>query len=153
MESTNIDKLVKKLIFVYYVVYFLAVLSAVLGYYLTFKGNLFIDPQSSTGITLTSIFILYIIGSIPLTLGGFHLMTKKWAVLDNLNEKIVKYQKGAILRLILIGINVAIGVFLFYITHSQSMIFCAGIAAIALFFCKPSGAKVISELQMEQAED
>lgn len=153
MESNQVQKTAKKLGFVYYIVYFAAVLSATAGYYLTFKNNIFIDPQSSTGIALTSIFIIYIIGSIPLTLGGFNMLSKKWIALEDINEKLLKYQKGATLRLLIIGISIAIGVFLFYLTHSQSMIFCAGIAAIALFFCKPTELKIISELKLDETED
>lgn len=152
MDHKNIEKANKTLILVYYIVYFTAVLSAVVGYYSTFKGNLVIDSQSQLGITLSSIFIIYIIGSIPLTLGGFHFMTKKWIKLENPTEKIEKYKNGAIWRLIIIGISIAIGVFLFYIIRSQSMIFCAGIAAIALFFCKPTKEKMISELQLFDEE-
>jgi hypothetical protein len=134
-------------------VYASAILAAVLGYYLTFKGNLVIDAQSPNGITISSIFIIYIIGSIPLTLGGFHLLTKKWMAIENLTEKLKKYEKAAIWRLIIIGASVALGVFLFYILRSQSMIFCAGIAAIALFFCKPSEAKINSELQLDDTDE
>jgi hypothetical protein len=32
------------------------------------------------------------------------------------------------------------------------MIFCAGIAAIGLFFCKPAEVKIISELKLEETE-
>ena len=62
MDHKNIEKANKILSLVYYVVYFAAVLSAVLGYYSTFKGNLVMDSQSQLGITLSSIFIIYIIG-------------------------------------------------------------------------------------------
>ncbi|NDP22444.1 MAG: hypothetical protein GZ091_15375 [Paludibacter sp.] len=152
MQNKLIDKTQKTLTSVYYIVYLLAVLSAVGGYYLTFKGNLYVNPLSETGITLTSIFIIYIIGSIPLTLGGFHFMTKKWIEIENEASKIEKYKNGATLRLIIIGINISIGLLLFYITRSQSMIFCAGIGAIALFFCKPATGKISSELKLEEVE-
>jgi len=32
------------------------------------------------------------------------------------------------------------------------MIFCAGIAAIALFFCKPSAQKIELELKLDETE-
>lgn len=147
------NKILKKLTFVYYAVYASAILAAVLGYYLTFKGNLVIDAQSPNGITISSIFIIYIIGSIPLTLGGFHLLTKKWIAIEDLTEKMKRYENAAIWRLIIIGLSIALGVFLFYILRSQSMIFCAGIAAIALFFCKPSEPKIKSELQLDDSDE
>lgn len=147
------SKTLKKLTFVYYAVYTSAILAALSGYYLTVKGNLLIDAQSPNGITISSIFIIYIIGSIPLTLGGFHLLTKKWIAIENQTEKLKKYEKAAIWRLIIIGASIALGVFLFYILRSQSMIFCAGIAAIALFFCKPSEPKISSELQFNDSDE
>jgi MFS family permease len=142
----------KKLTFAYYIVYVAAILSAVVGYYITFNGNNIIDAQSTNGITISSIFIIYIIGSIPLTLGGFHLLTKKLLETEDSTEKIKKYEKAAIWRLVIIGSSVVIGVFLFYILRSQSMIFCAGIAAIALFFCKPTEAKINSDIQPDNSE-
>jgi len=33
------------------------------------------------------------------------------------------------------------------------MLFCAGIAAIALFFCKPSEVKMVSELNLDELAD
>lgn len=153
MEYKMIEKANKKLMMVYYLLYIIAVLSAVAGYYSSIIGKVYINDRSELGIILTSIFIIYIIGSIPLSLGGFHYMTKKWLLLQNASDKIDKYTKAAILRLVIIGTSIAFGVFLFYITRSQSMIFCAGIAAIALFFCKPTQQKLISELQLEETED
>lgn len=147
------NKTLKNLTYVYYAVYASAILAALLGYYLTYNGNFVIDALSPMGITISSIFIIYIIGSIPLTLGGFHLLTKKWLAIENQTEKLKKYEKAAIWRLIIIGASVALGVFLFYIIRSQSMIFCAGIAAIALFFCKPTEAKIYSELQLDDSDE
>lgn len=41
-----------------------------------------------------------------------------------------------------------LGIIFFYVMRSQSMIFCAGIASIALVFCKPSEVKVITDLEI-----
>lgn len=147
MKST-----IKKLTIVYYIIYLAAVVAATLGYYLTVKKGMGIDVQSDTGTIISQILIIYIIGSIPLALGIFHAKTKKWAKLENNDEKIQLYYKGSVLRLLVVGLGLFLGVLFFYILQSQSMIFCAGIAAIGLFFCKPADVKMIAELELDTVE-
>lgn len=147
------EKIAKKLTLVYYLVYLAAIVSAVAGYYLTFKNNLVIDAQSEDGIVLSSIFIIFIIGTIPLSMGLFQMLLKKWRTIENEDLRNAKYEKAAILRLIAIGSGIVFGVFFFYILRSQSMILCAAIAAIALFFCKPSIQKIMTDLQINQEEE
>lgn len=137
----------KRLIFTYYAIYIGAVLIALLGFQL-FKSGVIIDSQSSMGIAINSILILYIIGSIPVTLALFNKKTKKWALMEDVNTKLNVYKKAAIIRLIIIGSGFMLGILFFFLMNSQSMIFCAGISAIALFFCKPAEVKIISELQI-----
>ncbi len=142
-----------KLSLTYYIFYIGAVLTALAGYYLTINGKYIIDAQSETGIVISSVFIIFIIGSIPASLGLFHFMLKKWQQIEDESIRIKKYENGSILRLVVIGLGIIFGVFFFYILRSQSMIFCAGIAAIALFFCKPTKEKINSELYPEKMED
>ena len=64
-----------------------------------------------------------------------------------------KYEKGAVLRLLAIGVGLVGSVILFYITNNISMIYCVGITAIALLFCKPSEDKIIADLKLDEEED
>lgn len=136
----------------YYVVYITAILSALAGYYIL-RNGFNINPQSQVGITLTSVLIVYIIGSVPVALALFNRHTKKLALLTDEKEKFEKYTKAAMLRIIVIGSGLVSGILFFYVMQSQSMIFCAGIAAIGLFFCKPNESKIISDLQLEEYSD
>lgn len=145
-------KTLKLLRLTYYSVYLTAIIAAFSGYTIL-KNGLTIDPKSDTGVTLQSILILFIIGSIPLTLATFNRMTKKWAELNNIDEKIIKYRRAGIIRIIIIGLGLILGVVFFYVMQSQSMIFIAGIAAVALFFCKPSENKIIIDLKLEESEN
>ena len=43
-------------------------------------------------------------------------------------------------------------VLLFYLMQQNSMIFCAGIAAVGLYFCKPTEAKLLTDLEGVFAE-
>jgi len=146
------EKSAQNITLAYYAVYVAAILSAISGYYLL-RSGFSIDPQSQTGITVSTILILLIIGSIPVTLGLFHRFTKKWVLLEDRNLRIKKYQTASFIRLTIIGVGLVLGMIFFYIMNSQSMLFCAGIAAIALFFCKPSEVKMVSELNLDELAD
>ncbi|MEA4851804.1 MAG: hypothetical protein VB126_10215 [Paludibacter sp.] len=145
-------KTLTKITIAYYVVYIAAVLAATAGYYIL-KEGVSIDAQSQTGITISSALIIFIIGSIPVTLGLFHRYSKKIATLEDVQIKVKKYEMASYLRLTIIGLGLILGVLFFYILHSQSMLFCAGIAAIALFFCKPSISKMINDIDLDDLND
>jgi len=138
--------------FTFYTVYAAAIILAFAGYYIL-KNGISIDPQSEVGVTLQSILILLIIGSIPLTLATFNRMTKKWAVIEDREQKILKYRQASIIRIIIIGLGLLLGVAFYYIMQSQSMLFSAGIAAVALFFCKPSESKIVIDLNLDEQID
>jgi hypothetical protein len=129
----------------YYAVYAAAILAATSGYYIL-KSGYKIDPLTSEGTIINSIVILYIISTVPLALAIFNKMTKKWALIQDENEQLEKYRNGGIYRILIIGTGLVLGVVFFYVMNSQSMIFCAGIAAVALFFCKPSENKILNDL-------
>ena len=145
-------KTLTKITIAYYVVYIAAVLAATAGYYIL-KEGVSIDAQSQTGITISSALIIFIIGSIPVTLGLFHRYSKKIATLEDVQIKVKKYEMASYLRLTIIGLGLILGVLFFYILHSQSMLFCAGIAAIALFFCTPSTSKMINDIDLDNLND
>lgn len=138
----------RQLVVAYYSVYIAAILAATSGFYIL-KSGFIINPLSETGTVINTLLIIFIIGSVPLTLGYFNKLTKKWALLEDENQRLENYRKAGTIRIAIIGLGLVLGVLFFYIMNSQSMIFCAGIAAIALFFCKPSEAKISIELNIE----
>lgn len=135
----------RQLVIAYYSVYIAAIAAATSGFYIL-KSGFIIDPLSQTGTAINTLLIIFIIGSVPLTLGYFNKLTKKWALLEDENQRLENYRKAGTIRIAIIGLGLVLGVLFFYIMNSQSMIFCAGIAAIALFFCKPSESKISNEL-------
>jgi len=145
-------KTLRNLNLAYYAIYLAAEIAATAGYYIL-KSGFSIDPQSQTGITISSVLIIYIIGSVPVTLGTFHRYCKKLAVSEDQAFKIQKYRSASLLRLAVIGTALFLGVLFFYIMHSQSMIFCAGIAAIALYLCKPTQGKMLTDLNIDEFID
>ena len=95
-------------------------------------------------------YILYLLISIPYALWSFHKKTKKWQQIKDQYVKLVEYEKGSKLRLWIIGAGLIAGIVLVYFMRSKSMIFCAAIAAIALYFTKPTLNKMISELKLDE---
>lgn len=148
------EKTVKKITQVYYYVYTSTILTTIVGYILTMNNFNPIPMNSPLGITLKSIVILYMLISIPLALAGFHHQAKKWMTMDDEIVKCRAYEKGATLRLVLVGIGLIGSIIVFFLLRTDvSLIYCAGISAIVLlFFCKPSEAKMISDLKLEETE-
>jgi hypothetical protein len=153
----NIERIVRQINQAYYFVYTATILSTIIGYYLTMNRESTPDVKSDFSISLSSMIILYIMVSIPAALALFHRSLKKWWEIDDDFVKFRKYTTGAQLRLLVVGLGLVISVIghfiLFVGTQNFSMIFCAGIAAVALFFCKPTVGKVANELDLDEEEN
>jgi hypothetical protein len=153
----NIARIVSQINPAYYLVYTSTILSTIIGYYLTMNRESTPDVKSELSITLSSMIIMYLIISIPATLALFHRNLKKWREIEDEFLKHKKYIAGAKLRLFVVGVGLVASVIghfiLFAGTTNMSMIACAGISFIALFFCKPSASKVASELEIEADDE
>ena len=140
-------QVLKKLTIAYYLIYLAAIAVAAIGY-LLFRSGLVIDSKSQAGIVISSVLILFIICSIPPSLAIFNRKTKQWAELEDASEKLKEYTKASIIRLAIVGSNFLLGILFFFLLNSQNMIILAGIAAIALLFCKPAKVKMMAELKI-----
>lgn len=153
----NIARIVRQINQAYYLVYTSTILSTIIGYYMTMNREAAPDVKSELSITLSSIIIMYMLISIPGALALFHRNLKKWREIEDEFLKTKQYIAGAKLRLLVVGLGLVasiIGHFILFAgTSNMSMIACAGIAAIALFFCKPSATKVASELEIDADEE
>ena len=142
-------KVINKLTLIYYGFYVLAIGLAAIGYaYLSGKPPL-VDEHGSAGIALSSAYIVLLVASIPLALKLFSMKVKKLAAREDLDEdaKAARYLPLAAWRLVAIGADLLVGIALFYLLGSRSMVYCAAIAAVALVFCKPSEVKADNELR------
>jgi len=147
------ERIVKKIYLAYYLIYTLTILSTIVGYFISQSSDTVVNVKSQLSINLSSFVILYIIVSIPASLSLFHRNTKKWTLIEDLSLKLEKYTTGATLRIFVVGFGLILSVVSFYIIRTQSMIFCAGIAAIALLFCKPTENKIKSDLKLDEPEE
>ena len=146
------ERIIKNINLVYYLLYMTTVVAAVIIFFLTFSNTreVYIDEKSKTGIIISSVYILYLLISIPYALWSFHKKTKKWQLIKDQYVKFTEYEKGSKIRLWIIGFALIAGIVLVYLMHSKSMIFCAAIAAIALYFTKPTVNKMIAELRLDE---
>lgn len=138
-----------KLNLTYYASILLAVAAAVTGFWGAKNGLWYVDPQSKEGIVISYVVILYTLLSVPGGLGLHNRMVKALAAKPaQIKEK--KYCTYSLLRLIFIGIGLIVSIFAFYLLQQKSLVFCAGISAVGVYFCKPTRAKI--EYEMSWAE-
>ncbi len=137
----------------YYGTMIAAVLVALLAYWLVIKNGFALDPASSMGLKISYAVMLYVIVSVPLSLGLFNKKVNKLKDLENKAEQERQYLQIGKWRMVCIGLGLLLGVFFFYLLQEQSLLFCAGIAAIALYFCKPTTGKIENDLAAEINSD
>ncbi len=147
------EQVIRKINIIYYLVYTLFILSTIIGYIISLNGVEDVDVKSNLSITLSSFVIIYLLISIPASLALFHKYSKKLIEITDEYVKLNKYTTAAKWRLLAIGFGLVLSVIAFYILRTPSMIFCALIAAISLYFCKPSEGKIMKELKMEETEE
>ena len=147
----KIRMITKSITVTYYVIYLLTILAVVAIFFMTYANvNIErIDALSPLGVKISTVYMIYLLTSIPLALYLFHIYTQKLRKETNEFIQFQKYKKASNIRLWVVGIGLVVGVLLVYLLRSQSMIFTAAMAAIALYFCNPSGIKMIRELDLD----
>lgn len=148
------EKIAKHLNWFYYGSYALAVLVATLLWYLVTREKIQgFDPQTTIGYVLQSIAIFYTLISVP---GALYVFKRKCNIIRQLPDesKYPTYYHWAVARICVIGFGITIDIAAFYLLLGyQSMLWCAAVSAVALFFCKPNARKVQLELSNEQSKD
>lgn len=147
------ERLVKKINNAYYLIYTVTILATIAGYFVTQTRETNIDVKSQLSIGISSFVIIYILISLPAAITLFYRNTKKCLAIEDNFRKLEKYAAGATWRLLAVGFGLVLSVVAFYIIRTESMIFCAGITAIALLYCKPTIGKIKSDLKLDEPED
>lgn len=149
------ERIIRRINLAYYFIYTLTILSTIIGYIITMNNPQYVGTSSQLGIILSQFVIFYIM-TIPLALGLFFRFTKKLAIIEDRFAKTNKYIKAATWRLLYVGFGLVFSVIVHFIVYMHttnfSMIYCAGISAIALLFCKPTEGKIRSDLNLEEEE-
>lgn len=150
------DQVTKQLTAIYYAMMGLTICAALLAYLMVTNDNAYIDPYTTLGQVIQYIIIFDALLTIP---GGLYLMKYMrprlcamapdplTATDEELSRQAQAYLQVATMRILLVGNSMVLGVAAFYIMGAyQSMIWVAGISAIAWIFTKPTRAKMDIEL-------
>lgn len=128
----------------YYLVFALGVLIAGVGYWLNTEYVIEISKESGT--MLSTITMMYLIGSIPGALWFFSKKVKVITDIEGHQQRLNEYLKWVKIRLALVGANFIINIALFYTMHATSFLYAAAIGGIAMLFCKPNLQTIDKEI-------
>lgn len=145
--------LAKRLSWWYYAIFLKAILVATLGYFCVLNQWLMFQPEDSISVTIYSFIILYVITSTPLALKLFNNHVQKLVNITDTQEKLEHYERYAKIRLLVVTFGLLTALFFYYTLQQQALLWVAGISAIALYFCKPSLAKIEQDLQLTNPND
>lgn len=143
----------------YYAFYTLIAVTACGMYRLMKEGGVeVLPPMSNAGQIVQYAVIFYVIISVA---GSLYvckrLIEKAKVALKAENDATLllrRYRNYAIIRICLIGIGAVAGIIAFYIMGGYtSMLWCAAIAVIGLYFCKPTLRKMELELLQDEIAD
>ena len=149
MTEEILNKSYKKVNFVFIGAYFSILAMIIIGYFCGNKDGIW-NAQSDSAITLTSIYYIFLLATIPLSLFLFSKKIKQWAALPNELEKLKKYEHGAILRVVGVWASGFIGTIIyFFLINSTSIIFCVCISIVALLFCKTNTRTIFADLNLK----
>lgn len=139
----------------YYGFYALAILAALVMWYLVTQRQMpTIDVYSTAGKVIQYVVILYVIISVSGALFMFKKVMDKVKLSEDHELKLRKYRSWGIVRIVLIGTGIVLGIVAFYwLGGYRSMIWCAAISTIGLYFCKPTLRKMELELQQTPTEN
>ena len=152
-EYTEIRKRINTVYYAFYVIYLLLVV--IFGFLLKNKdGFVTIDPLSQLGQIFSYVVIMYVLASIPGALWWFKKQMKTVSQMEDEHAKREQYTGYAVIRVCTIGLGAVLAIVAFYyLGNYQPMLWCAGIAILAQFFCKPSDRKIYLEMNNKNEED
>ena len=154
--ETEYSSIRKQINIVYYALYVMYLLLIVIfGFLLKGKeGFVTFDPLSQFGQIFSYVVIMYVIVSIPGALWWFKKQMKKVSQMEDETAKRAKYLSCAVIRVAAIGAGAVLSLIAFYyLGQYQPMLWCAGIAVLAQFFCKPTDRKIYLEMNDKNEED
>lgn len=144
MEENYVQKALNKSRVLYYGVFVVAIVAALIGWKVLAPQNIEVEKGIRTAIT--SMAYLYLLVAIPFALWWFNKEVKKFRADDDKMTMYTKYMHLVCLRLGLVCIAFAVNILLFYLLHDYSFLYAGGIAAVALIFCKPKKEDIANDL-------
>ena len=137
------NQVYKRLCWIYNFIFFGAVIITLCFYYFS-QGTAVVKEL----IMFQTIAILALLICIPAGLKLYSVNIKALRDMTNKEMKLSRYLSWHIVRLALIEVPLFLCLAVYFLTNDNSMLFGAGIAVLALIFCKPNRHKMYEELGM-----
>ena len=141
------EEIHKKLSIIFYAMFFNSIVFAFLFYY--FGKQTTITVITQTDMILQTIAILMLLVCVPVALKLYFTKVKALQNIENKEEKLRNYFSWNIVRLAFIEGSLFFSLIVYFITQNDSMLFCAGIAMMTLFLCKPNLNRIKEELNID----
>ena len=130
----------------YYITLLLTILSAMIGYHLTYHKGIYFDANSQASTTYYTIVLWYVIITFPLSLKLFSLGVKRLKRIPDDGSREYYYKTYGILRLAVMTIGLIASIIGIYIFQVKHLFWVAGICIIGVILCKPTEKRIDSDL-------
>lgn len=142
------QKVIRHLNYAYYGMMLMALIAMGVMYYMLIKGYLQpLDKMSLVGKVMQYVVIFDALITIPGGLYGFKYLVSKIQHMEDKEQQAQLYEKYASMRIVLVSNSMVLGIIAYYwLGAYPSMLWLAGIGAIAWYFTKPTSGKMQIEL-------
>ena len=130
----------------YYITLLLTILSAMIGYHLTYHKGIFFDANSQVSTTYYTIVLWYVIITFPLSLKLFSIGVKRLKQIPDDGSREHYYKIYGVLRLAVMTIGLIASIIGIYIFQVKHLFWVAGICIIGVILCKPTEKRIDSDL-------
>lgn len=130
----------------YYITLLLTILSAMIGYHLTYHKGIFFDANSQISTAYYTIVLWYVIITFPLSLKLFSLGVKRLKQIPDDGSREHYYKIYGVLRLAVMTIGLVASIIGIYIFQVKHLFWVAGICIIGIILCKPTEKRINADL-------
>lgn len=130
----------------YYITLLLTILSAMIGYHLTYHKGIYFDANSQASTTYYTFVLWYVIITFPLSLKLFSLGVKRLKQIPDDGSREHYYKIYGVLRLAVMTIGLIASIIGIYIFQVKHLFWVAGICIIGIILCKPTEKRINSDL-------
>ena len=130
----------------YYITLLLTILSAMIGYHLTYHKGIYFDANSQASTTYYTFVLWYVIITFPLSLKLFSIGVKRLKQIPDDGSREHYYKIYGILRLAVMTIGLIASIIGIYIFQVKYLFWVAGICIIGIILCKPTEKRINADL-------
>lgn len=130
----------------YYITLLLTILSAMIGYHLTYHKGIYFDANSQASTTYYTFVLWYVIITFPLSLKLFSIGVKRLKQIPDDGSREHYYKIYGVLRLAVMTIGLIASIIGIYIFQVKHLFWVAGICIIGIILCKPTEKRINADL-------